>query len=263
MALCRIYVDEVGNHDLFHADDPNQRFLSLTGVILESQYALNVLQPEMEQLKREFFQRDPDEPVIFHRKELVNKRPPFHTLSDPQVEQRFNTALLTALARWEYHVITVVIDKREHRDRYQVWHYHPYHYCLAVLLERFVLFLHYGEHRGDVMVESRGGKEDRKLKDSYVRLYQEGTDHIPVERWQQRLTSRELKVKPKSANVVGLQLADLVAHPSRREVLIEHQLFTDDRDTFGDQICAILCASKYLRHRSTRRIEGYGKKSLP
>lgn len=263
MALCRIYVDEVGNHDLVHADDPNQRFLSLTGVILESQYALSVLQPEMEQLKREFFQRDPDEPVILHRKELVNKRPPFHTLRDPQVEQRFNVALLAALARWEYHVITVVIDKREHRDRYQVWHYHPYHYCLAVLLERFVLFLHYGEHRGDVMVESRGGKEDRKLKDSYVRLYEEGTDHIPVERWRRRLTSRELKVKPKSANVVGLQLADLVAHPSRREVLIEHQLLTDDRDTFGDQICAILCESKYLRHRSTGRIEGYGKKSLP
>ena len=34
MTLYRIYVDEVGNHDLAHADDPNQRFFSLTGVIL-------------------------------------------------------------------------------------------------------------------------------------------------------------------------------------------------------------------------------------
>lgn len=33
MALYRIYVDEVGNHDLTQADDPNRRFLSLTGVI--------------------------------------------------------------------------------------------------------------------------------------------------------------------------------------------------------------------------------------
>jgi hypothetical protein len=32
MTLYRIYIDEVGNHDLTHADDPNQRFLSLTGV---------------------------------------------------------------------------------------------------------------------------------------------------------------------------------------------------------------------------------------
>ncbi len=63
MARYRIYVDEVGNHDLTHADDPNQRFLSLTGVILESGYDSNVLQPEMDVLKRRFFQRDPDEPV--------------------------------------------------------------------------------------------------------------------------------------------------------------------------------------------------------
>lgn len=47
MALYRIYIDEVGNHDLTHADDPNQRFLSLTGVILESDYTLRVLQSEM------------------------------------------------------------------------------------------------------------------------------------------------------------------------------------------------------------------------
>ena len=37
MSLYRIYIDETGNHDMTHADDPNQRFLALTGVILESQ----------------------------------------------------------------------------------------------------------------------------------------------------------------------------------------------------------------------------------
>lgn len=263
MSLYRIYIDEVGNHDLTHADDPNQRFLSLTGIISESSYTLRVLQPEMDQIKREFFQNDPDEPVIFHRKELVNKRPPFHPLRDSQIEQKFNTALLLALARWDYQVITVVIDKKAHRDQYQAWHYHPYHYCMAVLLERFVLFLHCGDHRGDVMVESRGGKEDCKLKESYARLYQNGTDNIPSERWQRLLTSNELKVKSKSANINGLQLADLVAHPSRRDVLLHHRLIFDDRDIFGDQICAILRQSKYYRNRETGQIDGYGRKLLP
>jgi len=110
MTLYRIYIDEVSNHDMIHADDPNQRFFSLTGVILESEYTLHVLQPEMDQLKREFFQRDSDEPVIFHRKELVNKRSPFYALRDPETEQRFNTELLMALARWEYRVVTIVLD---------------------------------------------------------------------------------------------------------------------------------------------------------
>ena len=70
-------------------------------------------------------------------------------------------------------------------------------------------------------------------------------------------------MKPKSADVAGLQLADLIAHPSRRELLIEHGLLTDDRDVFGDQICAILRQSKYRRDRRSGRIEGYGKKLLP
>ncbi len=263
MALYRIYIDEVGNHDMSHADDPNQRFLSLTGVMVESGHIAQVLQPEMDQIKRRFFQQDPDEPIIFHRKEMVNKRPPFQPLRDPVIEARFNNSLLLALARWDYRVITVVIDKQAHRDQYQVWRFHPYHYCLKVMLERFVLFLHYGNHRGDVMIESRGGKEDHKLKDSYTRLYERGTDHIPQDRWQARLTANEIKIKPKSANISGLQLADLIAHPSRREVLQDNRLIVDNRDIFGDQICAILRQSKYLRDKRTGRIEGYGKKLLP
>jgi len=263
VSLYRIYIDEVGNHDLTHADDLNQRFLSLTGVILESQYTLSILQPEIMQIKRDFFQRDPDEPIIFHRKELVNKKPPFHFLRNSEVEQRFNTTLLTALAGWDYKVITVVVDKKAHRDQYQTWRYHPYHYCMAVLLERFVLFLYYGNHRGDVLVEKRGGKEDGKLNDSYARLYEQGTDHVPKERWQQCLTSKELKMKNKSANIAGLQLADLIAHPSRREILIENGLLIDQRDIFGDQISAILRQSKYLRDNNTGKIPGFGKKLLP
>jgi hypothetical protein len=33
MTKHRIYIDEVGNPDLESSDDPNHRFLSLTGVI--------------------------------------------------------------------------------------------------------------------------------------------------------------------------------------------------------------------------------------
>jgi hypothetical protein len=262
MSLYRIYIDETGNHDMTHADDSNQRFLALTGVILESGYNTGTLQPEMEEIKRQFFQHDPDEPVIFHRKEMVNHRPPFEALRDPKVEKKFNKTLLEALDRWEYQVITVVLDKKAHRDQYATWRYHPYHYCMAVMLERFVLFLHYGDNRGDAMVESRGGVEDEKLKDSYRRLFTSGTDPIPSERWQERMTSSELKVKSKKEDIAGLQLADLIAHPSRREILLANNLIIDDRDTFGNQICTILQKNKYLRSQKGK-IPGYGTKLLP
>ena len=113
------------------------------------------------------------------------------------------------------------------------------------------------------MVESRGGREDRMLKESYARHYQDGTDNISPDRWQERLTSKELKVKPKKANITGLQLADMIAHPSRREVLLDHQFIEDDRHIFGDEICEILRRSKYYRDRRTGNINGVGKKVLP
>ena len=263
MALYRIYIDEVGNHDMTHADDPNQRYLSLTGVIFESRYVINHVAPELDTLKREFFQRDPDEPVILHRKDMVNKRPPFEALRDPATEQRFNQAFLSMLEQWDFKVITVLIDKKAHHDQYTVWRYHPYYYCLAAMLERFVLFLHYGNHCGDIMVESRGSVEDRKLKESYRGLYERGTDHISAQRWQERLTSKELKVKPKSANIAGLQLADIVAHPSRREMLLQRELLDDDRHVFGDQVALLLQQCKYYRDGRTGRIDGYGRKFLP
>jgi len=115
------------------------------------------------------------------------------------------------------------------------------------------------------MVESRGGDVDIQLKESYARLYREGTENISSGIWQSCLTSKELKVKPKSANIAGLQLADLIAYPSRREILHEKELLPAEGEgkTFSDEICKILNKSKYLRNPPTGDIWGYGKKLLP
>lgn len=262
MSLYRLYIDEVGNHDMGSADNPNERFLSLTGVFLESEYVSNILLPEMDSLKKKYFQHDPDEPVIFHRKEMVNQKYPFHVLRDEQTRLRFDDELLASLLRWEYKVITIVVDKKEHRDRYSTWRFHPYHYCLEVMLERFVLFLYYNNKRGDVMVESRGGKEDEKLKNSYRRLYKIGTDNVSIEKFQCYLTSKELKVKPKKMNIAGLQLADMIAYPSRNEILVANSLRIDKCDNFGAKIILILQEQKYLRSIEGK-IDGFGRKILP
>ena len=112
MGLYRLYIDEVGNHDLSHPEDENERFLSLTGVIIDAEYCLRSFNPSFEEIKRIFFAKDPDEPIIFHRKDIMNKRPPFQALRDPYIEKRFNETLLSSLSNWEYQVITVVIEKK-------------------------------------------------------------------------------------------------------------------------------------------------------
>ncbi len=149
----RIYVDEVGNPDLESSSNPNHRFLSLTGVIIEMDHVKTTIFPEMEALKKEFFGFHPDEPVIFHRKEMINFRPPFEILILDEVRKKFDNRLLELLKKWEYTVITVCIDKKKHKETYKTWRYDPYHYCLAILLERFIFFLNRHACQGDMLAE--------------------------------------------------------------------------------------------------------------
>jgi hypothetical protein len=51
----RLYVDEVGNHDLESSDNPNHRFLSLTGIILDLAHVQDVVHPQMEALKTKYY----------------------------------------------------------------------------------------------------------------------------------------------------------------------------------------------------------------
>ena len=129
----RLYVDEVGNPDLDSSADENHRFLCLTGVIIDLDYVSKVLSPELEVLKVKYFGSHPDEPIIFHRKELLRRKPPFSVLQNPGIERSFNEELLLKLRQWEYTVISVIIDKREHAEKYSAWRYDPYHYCQEVL----------------------------------------------------------------------------------------------------------------------------------
>lgn len=240
MSKFRRYVDEVGNSDLESTDNPNHRFLSLTGVIIELEHVRHVINPQMEALKQKYFAAHPDEPVILHRKEMMNRKPPFEPLRDPNVAAAFDHELLGLLRKWEYTVITVCLDKKKHKEMYTVWRYDPYHYCLAILLERFNFWVNRREGHGDVMAESRGGKEDRRLKDSFARLWNQGTDYVRPDQLQRAFTSKQLKVKPKSLNVSGLQLADLIAHPSRSEILDENGLLGRPLGAFAREVIEIL-----------------------
>jgi hypothetical protein len=70
-------------------------------------------------------------------------------------------------------------------------------------------------------------------------------------------TSKQLKVKPKSNNISGLQLADLIAHPSRNEILSENKLLDKPLAPFAKKIIRIL-HSKYYQHHG----KVFGKKFI-
>lgn len=257
MKKYRLYVDETGTSSLKASNSPSERFFGLTGIIIDLSYVREKIHPEMEALKILYFGSHPDEPVILHRKELISQKPPFDSLRNLRVEYAFNQEMLRYLRDWEYTVISVCIDKKNHIETYKTWLRDPYHYCMAILLERFNSWLNRKNAQGDVMAEARGGKEDRRLKKEFQNLWQNGTNYVGPNQFQQTLTSKELKVKAKSANISGLQLADLIAYPSRSEILHERGLLSRDLGTFTQQVVDIL-ADKYDK----RGNQIYGKKFL-
>ena len=258
MKRYRLYIDESGDHTYYKSEDPAKRYLGLTGIFIETEYYRITFQPEMEKFKQTHFPHNPDEPVILHREDIINRRGPFWRLRDSERERAFNEDLLQFIKEQDYCIITVVIDKSAHIERHGRAAYHPYHYCLAALLERYCGFLNFYNAQGDVLAESRRGTEDFKLKSAYRKLYKEGTWYRGSEFFQHVLTSSEIKIKPKSANIAGLQLSDLVAHPSKQEILIEEQRIGDPGDNFGKQICQCI-QTKYNRQVYEGRIWGYGK----
>jgi hypothetical protein len=257
----RLYIDEVGDAGLESSKDPKHRYLSLTGIIMELGYVTEIAFPSIEELKRKFFQSHVDDPIILHRKEIVNGRYPFQSLRDDKIRAEFDNKLFSLLQDLEYIVITIIIDKLEHKTRYQVWQQDPYHYSLRILLERYILFLRGSGAVGDVMAESRGGREDIRLKKSYERVFREGTEYLNIDAFEKFLTSRQLKIKEKSNNIVGLQIADLLAHPSFKGTLARRNKQSLPHN-FGGKITRLLEEKKYYRS-PTGAVDGWGRKWLP
>jgi hypothetical protein len=88
-----------------------------------------------------------------------------------------------------------------------------------------------------------------------------GTHQLSADDLAQHFTSRELKIKPKSANVSGLQIADLIAHAARRWFFINVVNLDEAKNTFSDEIIKILERDKFFKYNGV--ILGYGTKKLP
>lgn len=201
---CRLFIDEVGNDDVRH---PDERFLSITGIIAKLHGHSAHITPEIEQLKADLFgHAPPDQTVILHRKEIVRREPPFDVLHDASINAEWERRILGLISTLPYIAITVLIDKRAHVEKYAVWHFNPYHYCMRAIVERYVLWLRRHGLTGDVVVEPRYKQVDKKLKQSFAYIFDHGTEHIPAETTQSRLTSREIKFEPKNANVCALKV---------------------------------------------------------
>jgi hypothetical protein len=256
----RLYIDESGDHVFNYLDEPQHRFLCLVGCWFRGA-DYRRFDDELRAFKQRHLPHSPDEPPVLHREKIINRRGPFWRLRDASAAAAFDHDLIELIGKAEFRLVAVVIDKKQLKEDYAT-PAHPYHLAVGFTLQRYCGFLNHVNRRGDVMAESRGGREDRLLKDSYARVYERGAWMRRGQFFQQALTTRELKLQSKSANIAGLQLADLLGNPVRRSMLIEKGLIAEPLGPFADRLCKVLEA-KYNRHLYDGRIWGYGKVLFP
>ncbi|MDD4888641.1 MAG: DUF3800 domain-containing protein [Phycisphaerae bacterium] len=256
----RLYVDESGDHVLNKLDDPAHRYLCLLGCWFKTDSYLR-FHEALTGFKHRHIPHNPDEPLILHREDIINRRGPYGRLRDSDAAQAFDQGLLDVVAQADFRIVGVVIDKLALKARYEVPS-HPYHLALGFLLQRYCGYLNHLNRCGDVMAESRGGMEDKLLKSSYQFVYQRGVRSRHAEFFQKALTTRELKLKQKSANISGLQLADLLGHPVKQGILVEKELGVRGVGVFAARLLDVL-KGKYNCHLYDGRVWGYGKVLFP
>ena len=254
----RMYLDESGDHSACEeAAAIGQRFLGLVGVVFERGATYDTLAQDLEALKKRHFTYDPDDPLVFHREDIVHRRGAFGRLKETAAREAFDDDLIQLIGATTFRVVAVVIDKATHARKTYRHLRHPYHYCLQALLERYCGWLNFGNFAGDVMAESRGKVEDRALKEAYQSVHQRGIRYLKRADAQCALTSREIKLKPKNENIAGLQVADLLANPITRDVLVAYDRLTDRGGAFADRVAGVV-AEKYNRQVYQNRVMGYG-----
>ena len=235
-----------------------KRYLCLFGCIFECRHYETTFCANLLNLKRQHFGGDPDDRIIFHREDIVQRRPPFDCLQDDAKSRAFNEALLGLVRQTQFVAIAVVIDKySSQRKHYAALPFDPYHVALLAMMERYCGMLQFRRACGDVMAEARGGHEDKQLKSAFITVYNAGTRYHDAKFFQSVLTSKELKIKPKAHDIAGLQLADMLAHPAKQQILFDKGIAAAP---FGFSLeMATAAENKYNRRFANSQIDGYGK----
>lgn len=169
----RLYLDESGDHVFRKTEHTAHRYLCLLGCWFKNPDYI-AFANALESFKARHLPYHPDEPVVLHREDIINARKAFKNLREQEKRAAFDTELLDLIGDARFTIVAVVIDKLRLRQSYDEVAAHPYHLGLGFLLQRYAGYLNHINRVGDVMGESRGGTEDRLLKESYTRVFEQG-----------------------------------------------------------------------------------------
>ncbi|MHA1598641.1 MAG: hypothetical protein ACTSV1_07950 [Alphaproteobacteria bacterium] len=257
-------MDEVGTDVLMHLDKDRHQFLSLTGIAVPLRHAGDFLAPRMNEIKASIFSHDPDNPIVFHRKDILGGKGPFGILrKDAAARTEFDKRILLLMSETDFTAITALIDKKWMLKQTHWLNKHPYHYLMEILIEKYVQYLERQNSIGDIMPESRQTQKNRLLQHVFTDIKTNGTRFIKDSaRIHSVIRTNNLKFRTKKDKISGLELCDLLAHPSHINVRkrMGHNV---NLGPFSTKVAELLEREKYDRSPYDGKIIGYGIKHLP
>jgi hypothetical protein len=210
-----LYLDESGDHGL-SVINPDFPVFVLCGVLIKAD-DYETFRLSTNAIKQRFWG---NKAVIFHSRDIRKCQKEFSILLNDKVKADFYQEVNALISNSPYKIIASAINKKKHIKHYGTIADDPYEIALSFVLERSIFAL--DEMPGtdkelSIVLEMRGGKEDKKLVQHFQRLLARGTGYVSAERLAAYQIT--LMLKSKKENINGLQLADLVAYPIARYVL--------------------------------------------
>ncbi len=239
-----LFIDECGDHNLSKFD-PGFPIFTLCGILV-SEANLNSLNKAFEELKLDVFGNTD---IVIHSVDVRKWRGIFLCLKDAELRAKFFNGIGEILGRNDAYVIVSCTILKEQFNKFCVRDEEEdvYGLSLSYLLERSIFHVDNQERNPEisVVVERRGKKEDRKLLNYYNGLRNRGTKWVTAERLRSRIARFSFSYK--RDNVIGLQIADLIAYPVTMHILhperenrsydaVKHNIFSDGGVLLGQKI---------------------------
>lgn len=211
----RLYMDESGDHGLTTVDADFPVFL-LCGIIIADQH-YDALRSDMNGLKQSIWNSTE---VIFHSRDIRKCDKEFAKLFDLEVKARFYAEVNRIIAHHRYAIIASGIRKDRYIKQVGRLSKDVYELALSFVIERAVFLMddvRAATKSLEIVIERRGGREDKLLEEHFQRLMSRGTGYVSAE----RLKAYDLRItfRSKRENINGLQLADLIAYPMARHLI--------------------------------------------
>lgn len=209
-----LYLDECGDQNL-SSFDPQFPIFTLCGVVVSEEQD-ELLADRINSLKIDIWNNTN---IILHSRDIRKCQNGFEVLFDLEVKKRFIESVNDILGDDIYIIICCAILKEPYIRQYGKLN-DVYGLSLSYIMERVVFYLDsVGKDNIELrtVIERRGKKEDKSLLNYYNQLLDRGTYWVNGERMRKYF--KRFDMRWKSENIVGLQVADLVAYPITRHVL--------------------------------------------